>query len=34
VKLLNDSGLETNEVIALLEAIHRIGAINARLILL
>jgi flagellar P-ring protein precursor FlgI len=34
VKLLNDSGLETNEVIAMLEAIHRIGAINARLILL
>ena len=34
VKLLNDSGLETNEVIALLEAIHKIGAINAKLILL
>jgi flagellar P-ring protein FlgI len=34
VKLLNDSGLKTDEIIALLESIHKIGAINARLVLL
>jgi flagellar P-ring protein FlgI len=34
VKLLNDSGLDTNEIISLLEAIQRAGAINAKLILL
>ena len=34
VKSLNDIGLSTNEIIALIESIHKIGAINAKLILL
>jgi len=34
VKILNDTGLEINEIIALLEAIYKAGAINARLIIL
>ncbi len=34
VKILNESGLKTDEVISLIEAIHKIGAINAKLIIL
>jgi flagellar P-ring protein precursor FlgI len=34
VALLNSGGLETTEIIALLEAIHKVGALNCRLIIL
>ena len=34
VKILNDSGLNTDEIISLIEAIHKVGAINAKLIIL
>ena len=34
VKLLNEVGLNSNEVISLIESIHKIGAINAELIIL
>ena len=34
VKVLNDTGLNTNEIISLIESIHKIGAINAKLIIL
>ena len=34
VKLLNETGLNNNEIISLIESIHKIGAINSRLILL
>ena len=34
VKTLNELGLKTDEIVSLIEAIHKIGAINAKLILL
>lgn len=34
VNILNEAGLKTNEIISLIESIHKIGAINAKLILL
>ncbi len=34
VKTLNEIGLNTDEIIALIESIHKIGAINAKLIIL
>ncbi len=34
VKILNDAGLQTNEIISLIESIHKIGAINAKLLIL
>ena len=34
VKILNDAGLKTDEIISLIEAIHKVGAINAKLIIL
>lgn len=34
VKILNEMGLKSDEVISLLEAIHKAGAINAKLIIL
>ena len=34
VKILNEAGLKTNEIISLIEAIHKVGAINAKLIIL
>ena len=34
VKLLNDTGLNSNEIISLLEAIHRVGALGAKLIIM
>jgi flagellar P-ring protein precursor FlgI len=34
VKLLNESGLKSDEIITIIEAIHKIGAINAKIILL
>ncbi len=34
VKLLNESGLKTDEIITVIEAIHKLGAINAKLIVL
>ena len=34
INVLNDSGLTNNEIISLLEGIHKLGAINARLIIL
>ncbi|HOV15411.1 MAG TPA: flagellar basal body P-ring protein FlgI, partial [Spirochaetota bacterium] len=34
INILNEAGLTTNEVISLIEAIYKAGAINAKIILL